>query len=475
VSRSLRLVGVATTTLTLGGILLFLADPFSQATARPAAAVPSLISLAALIVVVLVSGWAPTLAWVAIVVGSISASAAVTTVMDAGIDRHATPAAVVQAALVAALLVPPASAAAYAVLGPHRPPIIATAWLIVASLTVELAYRAIARSSGTELTGGLPRWAWLVFIAGLTGLGLVRDLAPVLRRTRRRLAGDRSGAPPGGAEPGTATAIVASGALPALRVLVDELVPGRDVGRAEAIESERGRLAADLHAQVLPSLHRALAQAEAGGSVERLATDLRTAVDDVESLLVARRSIVLEEMGLLAGLEWLAERIEDRSDVRVEIEVLGTTDAGDAAGTTPAPAGAGTTPRRRGSAVHTGDDAADGVAAGGRNAGRPPRDVERAAFRIAQLALDNVLRHAPGHRALVRVAISPTVVEMRIEDDGDGPMIDEAAAARDGRRGIADMRSEAAGCGGMLEVGRARTSAGMTVAFRWPARGRRSG
>ena len=107
----------------------------------------------------------------------------------------------------------------------------------------------------------------------------------------------------------------------ALRVFLDELVPGREAGRAEAAESERGRLAADLHAEVLPSLRRALAEAEGGGTVERLAADLRTAVDEVEAMLLARRSIVLEEMGLLSGLEWLAERTEDRSDVRVQILV----------------------------------------------------------------------------------------------------------------------------------------------------------
>jgi len=436
VSRSLRLVTAATTTLSVGGVLLRLANPLRLPVPSPATTVPLLLALAALIVVALVSSWAPTLGWVAIVAGSISASVAVASVMDIAIDRQAAPTAAIQAALVAALLIPPVTSAAYAAHGPRRPVVLATAWLVVASLTVELGYRAIARAGGEEVAGGLPRGAWLGLIAGLTALGLVRDLAPVLRRTRERLARERAerratDSPPGSSQGGVA------GALPALRVLVDELVPGREVGRAQAIETERGRLAADLHAQVLPSLHRALAQAEAGGGVERLAADLRSAVDDVESLLVARRSVVLEEMGLLAGLEWLAERIEDRSTVRVEIEVLGAASAGGANDT-----GA---------------------------AGRPPRDVERAAFRIAQLALDNVLRHAPGHLARVSVDSSPTAVALRIEDDGDGPAMDEAAAARRGRRGIADMRAEAVACGGALATGRVAGGSGMAIAFRWPA------
>jgi signal transduction histidine kinase len=180
---------------------------------------------------------------------------------------------------------------------------------------------------------------------------------------------------------------------------------------------------------VLPSLRRALAEAEAGGTVERLAADLRAAVDEVESLLVARRSIVLEEMGLLAGVEWLAERVEERSAVRVEIEV----GAADALG------------------------------------GRPPRDVERAAFRVAQLALDNVVRHAPGCAARVAVASSATAVRLRVEDDGDGPGVDEPAATRGGRRGISDMRAEARACEAALEVGRGAGGRGTAVELRWPA------
>ncbi len=220
----------------------------------------------------------------------------------------------------------------------------------------------------------------------------------------------------------------------ALRVFLDELVPGREAGRAEAAESERGRLAADLHAEVLPSLRRALAEAESGGTVERLAADLRTAVDEVEAMLLARRSIVLEEMGLLSGLEWLAERTEDRSDVRVQILV--ETDASGAASGTGA---------------------------------RPPRDVERAAFRVAQLALDNVVRHAPGASVAVRVAVAPGRVHVRVEDDADGPPIDEAGAARRGRRGLADMRAEAQATGASLEIGRGAGGRGTAIDYRWDA------
>jgi len=306
----------------------------------------------------------------------------------------------------------------------------------------------IRRTLGFE-TGGVPEWVWLLAIGGLAAVGLVRDLRPAVAATRARLAaGESSGAArgaagggaarraagggaAGGGEPGQKGTERPAGALTALRVFVDELVPGREAGRAEAAESERGRLAADLHADVLPSLRRALAEAEAGGTVERLAADLRTAVGDVESLLAARRSIVLEEIGLLAAVEWLAERVEERSPVRVDIEVA---------------------------------DPTPGAASQ-----RPPREVERAAFRVAQLALDNVIRHAPTATARVQVAVQPRAVRLDIEDDGEGPAVDEAAAARSGRRGIADMRAEARACGASLEVGRGAGGRGTAIRFHWPA------
>jgi signal transduction histidine kinase len=151
-------------------------------------------------------------------------------------------------------------------------------------------------------------------------------------------------------------------------------------------------------------------------------------------MLLARRSIVLEEMGLLAGIEWLAERVEDRSDVRVEIAVDGGPEA-------------------------------DTPVAG---ADRPPREAERAAFRVAQLALDNVVRHAPASTAQVSLAVGPRLIRLRVEDDADSAPIDEAAATRSGRRGIADMRAEAAACRGALEVWRGAGDRGTAIVFRWP-------
>lgn len=416
-TRALRLAAVATIVLGVGALMLRLLDPFGAPTPSASDFVPHLWAFGAIVVIALTNSWAPTLAWCAAVIGSAASALAVSGMVREYREANGTEPAPVLGAIVAlAVLVPVAIAAAYATSDGRRSRLtVALAWGSVAVIGTALAASYISLTLRGE-SGGVPYWLWLAVLGGLTLTGLLRDLGPAFARTRARLAADSNDERSSG------------GPLSVLRIFVDEVVPGREAGRAEAAEDERGRLAADLHAEVLPSLRRALAEAEAGGTVERLAADLRVAVDEVESLLVARRSIVLEELGLLAAVEWLAERVEDRSAVRVEIEV-GTPDA-------------------------------DG--------GRPPREVERAAFRIAQLALDNVVRHAPDAQARVSVASSARAVRLRVEDDGDTPPIDEAAATRAGRRGIADMRAEAMACGARLEIGRGADGRGTAVELAWP-------
>jgi signal transduction histidine kinase len=416
-TRALRLATAAAAALIGGSFLLRLVNPFASPPPDPSDLVPHLWGIGALLMVVLVHSWAPTLAWTATIVGSsASALGAVGLVREVRADSGSEPVPVLSALVVVALMVPPSIAAVYATHDGRRPrPVVVLAWATVVVLGSILSLSFLVRTLGGE-RGGVPEWAWMGVIAWLTAVGLARDLRAPFRRARARIEADRAG---GGGQGGPLTVV---------RIFVDEVVPGREAGRAEAVEDERGRLAADLHAEVLPSLRRALAEAEAGGTVERLAADLRAAVDEVESLLVARRSIVLDEMGLLAAVEWLAERVEDRSTVRVDIEV--------------------------------GAANADG--------GRPPREVERAAFRVAQLALDNVIRHAPGSTVLVNVTASAAAVRLRVEDDGDGPPVDEGAAMRGGRRGIADMRAEAGACGATLQIGRGRDGRGTAVELRWP-------
>jgi signal transduction histidine kinase len=80
-----------------------------------------------------------------------------------------------------------------------------------------------------------------------------------------------------------------------------------------------------------------------------------------------------------------------------------------------------------------------------------PAAAALTAYRITQEALTNVVRHAPGATAEVRVAIGPDGVRIRVTDDG-GPAARAGVPASPGQHGIIGMRERAAAFGGRLEA-----------------------
>jgi signal transduction histidine kinase len=213
-----------------------------------------------------------------------------------------------------------------------------------------------------------------------------------------------------------------------LPALADELSWGRRRART-AVLAERSRLAADLHADVVPGLRRALADAERGVPPEALAASLRDVLSEVEAVGGERHAVQLDIGGLVPALAWLAERVERRSDVTVTIDVSDTETS-------------------------------------------PPSEVAAAAFRIAGLALTNVTWHAPGSQVAIDVRADADAVDLTIVDDGPGITSEAIAHAQAaGHRGIADMAAEAAACGGSVDVGRRPDGPGTLVSFRWRAGG----
>ena len=308
-------------------------------------------------------------------------------------------------------------------------------WLTVAGAVAVgavglLASWAVANPTDTTFTEdsdlgslALVTRTFIVLTAAFTLLGLVGDALPAADRARHRSATE---SPP--------TAPLRAGFVAWFRAFVDELSPGR--GRARrAVLAERTRVARDIHADVVPELRRVLADAERGVPPERLAGSLREVLDHVEAVGALQHPIQLEIGGLVAALEWLAERVESRSGVTVVLNVA---------------------------------DPVPGAA------GEAPREVSAAAFRIAALALDNVARHAPGRIAVVEVRAEASAVDLSISDDGPGIGPNALAAARDaGRRGLADMAAEADECGGRIEIGPGVGEAGTRVVFGWRAAGGR--
>ena len=245
----------------------------------------------------------------------------------------------------------------------------------------------------------------LVVASAALVLGAALVVLPRLARSRRSATG------PGGVGWGQA--------------LLDAFVPAIAPRRRTA-ETERARLAADLHALVVPELRHAVVAASSADPA--VAARVRSALDEVEQLMTTRHSPVLEAFGLVAALEWLAERTEERAGVSVGLEIEpGTTDE------------------------------------------RPPHDAERAAFRVALLAVDNAVRHAPGAAISIRVRVGRGRVTLRIEDDGPGMHADAAATPVGEHRGLADLRAEAEAVGANVAFGTRPGQVGSSVAFDWTA------
>jgi signal transduction histidine kinase len=270
---------------------------------------------------------------------------------------------------------------------------------------------------------GIVTRTFLVAVVALTALGLIGDARPAADRARQRVALTR----------GPARSIgdrVATGVV-WLRAFGEELGPGRSSAR-HAVLAERSRIARDLHADIMPGLRRALADAERDVPPDRLAASLRELLAEVEALGATQHAIQLEVGGLVAALEWLAERLEERSDVTITLDVA---DPSSAASDT------------------------------------PPPDVAAAAFRVATLALDNVARHVSGGHASVTVRADADVVELVVSDDGPGLAPGAVASAQaNGRRGIADMAAEGAACGAVVDVGAGPGGVGTRVRFAWRRR-----
>jgi len=284
-------------------------------------------------------------------------------------------------------------------------------WVVLACLATLALVTAGQRTADPAFTwvdvATAPTAYFLLVVIVLVTLGVVVDVRAARDRATERLG--------------------ASGGLPptpwALAIATSrELIPGQAAAEEAALAAERARLAGDLHASVLPALRGAIAEAEAGGDPDTLARRLRAVDLELERLMADRWPVVLEAFGLVAALEDLAERLEAEGGPPVSIEVTGAAE-------------------------------------------RPPAAVERAAWRFAQVALDNAVRHAASSAIEISVAVDPTHVRLVITDDGSG--FDPRGVARPGARGIADASRVAAEAGAAVRI-EAGSGRGTTATFEWP-------
>lgn len=189
-------------------------------------------------------------------------------------------------------------------------------------------------------------------------------------------------------------------------------------------EEAARRFSHELHdelGQSLAAIRSNLTQ-EGHKSPELVRADCVALVDEsirnVRELSQLLRPVILDDLGLVPGLRWLAARSSERMGITVELE--------------------------------------------SNTEQRFPEEWETHLFRIAQEALTNVARHSGARHVLIRLASHPPRLFLVIEDDGRGMGGEAGEGSRtvggDVSRGLGmtSMRARARRLGGDLEVSIAR-------------------
>jgi signal transduction histidine kinase len=184
----------------------------------------------------------------------------------------------------------------------------------------------------------------------------------------------------------------------------------------EAQEVERRRLARELHdetGQALSSILLALKALDdkvGSDDARAVVADVRELVvatlEDVRQLAVDLRPKVLDDFGLVAALERLAETFGAQTGIRVRFE-------------------------------------------SGLGEERLPFEVETALYRVVQESLTNIVKHAFAESVSIILARKPGAVVAVIEDDGRGFDPDDV---RDGGFGVQGMRERMQLLDGRLQI-----------------------
>jgi signal transduction histidine kinase len=198
----------------------------------------------------------------------------------------------------------------------------------------------------------------------------------------------------------------------------------RDLAVAAA-ETERARLAADLHDDALQHLTRLIRKLDERGDAD-VAAEAREIADKLRAVVGDLRLPILDVLGAGAALEWLVERVEPLAGGAVTLERSDPT--------------------------------------------RPPAAVELAVFRVAQEALTNAIKHGRPPITVRYDVDADGRVTLAIDDAGEGIGANAAEEGpRQGHFGLANMQQRAEQIGAALDV-RRWSGGGTRVALEWRPR-----
>lgn len=187
----------------------------------------------------------------------------------------------------------------------------------------------------------------------------------------------------------------------------------------EGLEQEIRRIAHSLHdeaGQLLASVYLGLSEIEASlplagrGRILRINVLLKQVEEHLRRIAHELRPMVLDDLGLIPALRFLAEGVSMRSGLSVVVEEP--------------------------------------------SAGGLPLLLETAIYRVVQEALANVMRHAKASRVSVRVWRDEAIVRCQIRDDGAGFDVAAVRARRGVERGLglAGIHERVAALGGTLNI-----------------------
>lgn len=201
-------------------------------------------------------------------------------------------------------------------------------------------------------------------------------------------------------------------------------------------EDEQRRIARELHddiGQQLTALKMGIAALEAqlatsnSGQLARATTlalqkQIDTTMMSLRSIAANLRPPVLDDLGLVAAIEWLADDFTHRYGVKTSVDIKA-------------------------------DDLVFSESA------------STAIFRVVQEALTNVAKHAQASEVLIAVAAGADLCTVRIEDDGCGAALDGERKA--GSFGLLGIRERARQLGGSVTID-STPGTGFRIAVRIP-------
>ncbi|HEY3978999.1 MAG TPA: sensor histidine kinase [Streptosporangiaceae bacterium] len=198
----------------------------------------------------------------------------------------------------------------------------------------------------------------------------------------------------------------------------------------QGVREERVRIARELHDVIAHTLTVITVQAGVGRRLmEKRPEEARTALESIEMIGRTAQDELRVALGLLRGEE---------AETAALAPAPGLVDLKELADTVHA---SGTHVELRASGTD----------------GHLSPALELTVYRVVQEALTNVVRHAPGARATVDVAVSATEIRIEVRDDGGPPVRPAGTGARPvitgTGHGIVGMRERIGAFGGWLVAG----------------------